>query len=93
MTHYIVDLVLISVVLAGVHRNTGLVFDTSRLSSVDFRTWFGKYLAVGEFCYDRLVSLLRISGYFKQRSLLADRFAKLAKAFVKEQTGRNPDEM
>lgn len=62
------DLVLISVVLAGIHRNTGLVFDTSNLSLIDFRRWFGQYLSLGESCYDRLVSLLKISGYFKQRS-------------------------
>ena len=72
MVHYSVDLVLFSVVLAGINRNTGLVFDTSNLSSVDFRRWFGNYLNFGESCYDRLVSVLKMSGYFKQRNLITD---------------------
>ncbi|CAH6720231.1 uncharacterized protein CLIB1444_03S07316 [[Candida] jaroonii] len=70
--HYSVDLVLVSVILAGIHRNTGLVFDTSNLSSIDFRRWFGNYLSFGESCYDKLVSLLKYSGYFKQRNMIVD---------------------
>ncbi|SGZ55504.1 CIC11C00000000480 [Sungouiella intermedia] len=83
------DLVLISIILAGIHRNTGLVFDTSNFSSIDFRRWFGKYLAFGEVCYDRVVSLLRASGYFKQRNLVFDYVTKEASKVVKEQTGRD----
>lgn len=86
------DLVLISVILAGVHRNTGLVFDTANLSSADFRKWFGKYLAFGEACYDKVVSLLRLSGYFKQKNLVFDYVAKEASRVVKEQTGRNVED-
>ncbi|KAF7580636.1 hypothetical protein FOB63_004574 [Clavispora lusitaniae] len=73
LTHYGVDLVLISIILAGIHRNTGLVFDTAHLSSADFRKWFGQYLSVGEYCYDRCVSLLRMSGYFKQKNMSSGR--------------------
>lgn len=80
---------LISVILAGIHRNTGLVFDTSHFSSVDFRKWFGNYLAFGEACYDRVVSLLRMSGYFKQRNLVLDYVGKEAGKLLKDQTGRD----
>lgn len=83
------DLVLISIILAGIHRNTGLAFDTSNLSSVDFRRWLGKYLAFGEICYDKVVSLLRASGYFKQRNLVLDYVGKGASKIIKEQTGRD----
>ncbi|ODV77490.1 uncharacterized protein CANTADRAFT_7951 [Suhomyces tanzawaensis NRRL Y-17324] len=89
IAHYSFDLVLISIVLAGIHRNTGLVFDTSSFSSVDFRRWFGNYLAFGERCYDTVVSGLRMSGYFKQRNLVYDYVQREAGKFVKEQTGRD----
>lgn len=83
------DLVLISIILAAIHRNTGLVFDSSNFSSVDFRRWFDKYLAFGEVCYDRVVSLLRSSGYFKQRNLVLDYVTKEASKVIKEQTDRD----
>lgn len=76
-------------ILAGIHRNTGLVFDTSHFSSVDFRKWFGKYLAFGEVCYDRCVSILKASGYFKQRNLVFDYVSKNAEKVLKDQTGRD----
>ncbi|OBA21215.1 DUF1748-domain-containing protein, partial [Metschnikowia bicuspidata var. bicuspidata NRRL YB-4993] len=72
LAHYGFDLVLVSIILAGIHRNTGLVFDTSHFSSVDFRKWFGQYLAFGERCFDRTVSLLRFSGYFKQKNITSE---------------------
>lgn len=92
LTHYGFDLVLISIILAGIHRNTGLVFDTSRFSSIDFRRWFGKYLAFGEICYDRTVSILKFSGYFKQKNLVLDFMQKEASSILKDQTGRSIDD-
>lgn len=83
------DLILISVILAGIHRNTGLAFDTSHFSSADFRKWFGKYLAFGEICYDKVVSLLKVSGYFKQKNLVYDYVSKQAEKIVKDLTGRD----
>lgn len=80
---------LISIILASIHRNTGLVFDMSNFSSVDLRKWFGKYLAFGEACYDQCVSLLRASGYFKQRNLVLDYVTKNASKLFKDQTGRD----
>ncbi|CAG89860.1 DEHA2F25410p [Debaryomyces hansenii CBS767] len=89
VAHYSFDLVLISIILAGIHRNTGLVFDTSNLSSVDVRRWFGNYLAFGERCYDSSVSLLKMSGYFRQKNLVVDYVSKEANKYLKEQTGRD----
>ncbi|QBM89666.1 protein of unknown function DUF1748 [Metschnikowia aff. pulcherrima] len=51
-------------ILAGVHRNTGLVLDTDRVSTTSYRRWLSKYLAIGEACYENFVSLLRVSGFF-----------------------------
>ncbi|KAK6201457.1 uncharacterized protein RJT21DRAFT_1397 [Scheffersomyces amazonensis] len=93
LAHYSFDLILISIILAGIHRNTGLVFDSSHFSSVDFRRWFGNYLAFGEKCYDSTVSLLRMSGYFKQKNLIYDMVDRHASKFLKEQTGRDLDDL
>ncbi|CAK7895385.1 hypothetical protein CAAN1_10S00848 [[Candida] anglica] len=92
LAHYSFDLVLISIILAGIHRNTGLVFDTSHFSSVDFRRWFGNYLAFGEKMYDQTVSLLKLTGYFKQRNLVLDYVSNQAGKYLKEQTGRDLNE-
>jgi nucleolar pre-ribosomal-associated protein 1 len=81
--------VLVSIILAGIHRNTGLVFDTSAFSSVDFRRWFGNYLAFGERMYDRTVLLLKLTGYFKQRNLVVDYVSEHAAKYLKDQTGRD----
>ncbi|CUM63977.1 uncharacterized protein PRCAT00001565001 [Priceomyces carsonii] len=90
LAHYSFDLVLISIILAGVHRNTGLAFDTSSFSSIDIRRWFGKYLAMGEKCYDSVVSILKASGYFKQRNLLYDYVSgQTSNQIFKDQTGRD----
>ncbi|KAI5958408.1 hypothetical protein CANMA_004252 [Candida margitis] len=89
LAHYGIDLVLISMILAGIHRNTGLQFDVSHFSSVDFRRWFGNYLSFGESCYDKVVSLLRMSGYFKQRNLVLDNLKNAGAQYLKEQTGRD----
>lgn len=85
-------MVLVSIILAGINRNTGLQFDTSNLSSVDFRTWFGKYLGLGEHLYDYTVSLLRTSGYFRQRNLVYDYVSKEAGKYLKQETGRSAED-
>ncbi|EDK42642.1 conserved hypothetical protein [Lodderomyces elongisporus NRRL YB-4239] len=89
LTHYSIDLVLISIILAGIHRNTGLQFDVSHFSSIDFRRWFGNYLSFGETCYDYVVSFLKMTGYFKQRNLILDKLQNEGAEFIKRQTGRD----
>lgn len=82
---------LISVILAAVHRNTGLVFDTSHFSSVDIRRWFGNYLAFGERMYDSTVLLLRMLGYFRQKNLVLDYAQRKTDELLRSQTGRDVD--
>lgn len=93
LVHYGFDLLLVSIILAAVHKNTGLQFDTSHFSSVDFRRWFGKYLAIGEKGYETTVSILRMSGYFKQRNLIVDYARTESAKFLKDQTGIDLDEI
>lgn len=61
LVHYGFDLVLIAMLLAAVRRNTGLelLYENS-----DFKKYINKYLSIGEYCYDKFVSLLKVSGYF-----------------------------
>lgn len=80
------DLVFISIILAAVHRNTGLTFDTSALSSIDVRRWFSKYLDLGETCYEYVVYFLSRSGYFRQRNILRDRVTEEANNIMKSYT-------
>ncbi|ODQ62941.1 hypothetical protein WICANDRAFT_60986 [Wickerhamomyces anomalus NRRL Y-366-8] len=61
LVHYSVDLVLISMLLASVRRNTGLVL---LYQGSDLRKYISKYLAFGEQAYDYFVSFIRHSGYF-----------------------------
>ncbi|CCE86538.1 Piso0_005033 [Millerozyma farinosa CBS 7064] len=93
VTHYACDLVLVSIILAGIHRNTGLVFDTSNLSSIDFRRWIAKYLKFGEKCYDYTVYLLKVSGYFKQNSLVFDRLSSFATKETRSDLGLESKEI
>lgn len=71
-------------VLAGINRNTGLVFDTNSFSSIDIRKWFSKYLSFGERCYDYTVSMLRRSGYFRQRNVVLDYVTKESNNLLKK---------
>ncbi|KND96853.1 hypothetical protein QG37_06723 [Candidozyma auris] len=43
-------------------------------------------------CYDRTVSLLRVSGYFRQRNLVVDNLLDKGKSYLKKQTGRDLDD-
>lgn len=91
--HYAFDLVLVLIILAGINRNTGLHFDTSRFSSVDIRSWFGKYLNLGEVGYDYTVRFLRMSGYFRERNFVLDSVKRDAGRVLKETTGLDIDRL
>ncbi|KAK9451623.1 uncharacterized protein V1518DRAFT_409057 [Limtongia smithiae] len=62
--HYSVDLVLVSAVLAGVKRSTGLAFKTDSIESTDVRSAVTKYLDVGEWVLDTSVAFMNSSPYF-----------------------------
>ncbi|KAH3678492.1 hypothetical protein WICMUC_001509 [Wickerhamomyces mucosus] len=61
LVHYSVDLVLISMLLAAIRRNTGLqlIYNNS-----DLKRYITQYLNFGEVAYDKFVSFLKITGYF-----------------------------
>lgn len=62
--HYSLDALMVSIILAAVHRETGLVCDVGEGSN-----WKTKFLALGEVSYDYLVSMLQNSGYFTRRPI------------------------
>ncbi|CAY67573.1 Hypothetical protein PAS_chr1-1_0205 [Komagataella phaffii GS115] len=86
--HYTVDLVLISIILAALRKNTGLSLTASDLSSSnDGQTYIKKYLGFGEYSYNLLVSFARRSRWFKQRPIrdtndLRDRIKQEVNGFI-----------
>ncbi|KAI1404356.1 hypothetical protein F4819DRAFT_483752 [Hypoxylon fuscum] len=69
LTHYAVDAVLISTILAGMRRSTGLTFNTERVTvggDKDANKWIDKYLGVGEWVMDQSVAIAGSSGWFQR---------------------------
>ncbi|KAK9464145.1 uncharacterized protein V1516DRAFT_662263 [Lipomyces oligophaga] len=62
--HFSVDLVLVSAVLAGVKRSTGITFKSEAIENSDVRTAVTKYLDVGEWVLDASVVFMNNSPYF-----------------------------
>lgn len=62
--HYTVDLVLVSMLLASIRRQTGLTFV---YQSTEFKNLILHYLNLGENCLDVFIKSMEMSGYFKQR--------------------------
>ncbi|KAF4594456.1 hypothetical protein GQ602_000069 [Ophiocordyceps camponoti-floridani] len=69
LTHYAIDAVLISTVLAGMKRSTGLTFRTEKVSGEnrEVSKWLDKYLGVGEWVMDQSVAIAGSSGYFERK--------------------------
>ncbi|SCU79976.1 LAMI_0B00364g1_1 [Lachancea mirantina] len=65
--HFSVDLVLISTCLAGIKRNTGITVKTQTIGDDNVRGYIGKYLNIGESCYDYTVATLASSQYFVRK--------------------------
>ncbi|KAI1492756.1 hypothetical protein F5X96DRAFT_326831 [Biscogniauxia mediterranea] len=71
LTHYAVDAVLISTILAGMRRSTGLTFRTERLigdnkDNGSMGKWVDQYLSVGEWVMDQSVAVAGSSGWFQR---------------------------
>ena len=75
LAHYAFDAVLISTILAGMKRSTGLtltpIFKKDPLGkaddkSEDYNYWVGKYLGVGEWVMDQSVAVASSSGWFER---------------------------
>ncbi|KFY14482.1 hypothetical protein V492_02590 [Pseudogymnoascus sp. VKM F-4246] len=68
LTHYAFDAVLISTILAGMKRSTGLTpsFQTEKITdNKDVKKWIDSYLDVGEWVMDKSVTIAAASGWFK----------------------------
>ncbi|KAH9954299.1 hypothetical protein BC827DRAFT_1243738 [Russula dissimulans] len=66
LTHYAIDAILLSTVLAGVKRSTSFAFDTDTISNSTIRSITEQYLAVGETTFNALQGTVVTSPYFKR---------------------------
>lgn len=66
LLHYASDAVLISTVLAGIKRQTGLRPDVDRITEPTTKGVLEKYLGVGEFIFDSSVAAARASALFQK---------------------------
>ncbi|ORX57596.1 DUF1748-domain-containing protein [Hesseltinella vesiculosa] len=66
--HVTADAVLISTVLAGIKRNTGLQPKVASIESEDGRSYFQKYLNVGEWVLDNSIVFMNNSSYFERKN-------------------------
>ncbi|KAL9940882.1 hypothetical protein V8E36_000370 [Tilletia maclaganii] len=64
LAHYAADAVLLSTVLAGVKRTSGLSPDLTQLPEGTPRDLTGKFLGFGEFTFDSLMAAAHASKYF-----------------------------
>jgi hypothetical protein len=62
-----VDLVLISAVMAGVKRSTGLTLKTNNIESKDAKSLVERYLDVGEWVFDASVAFMGNSAYCERK--------------------------
>ncbi|PHH52054.1 Uncharacterized protein YIL156W-B [Ceratocystis fimbriata CBS 114723] len=69
LTHYAFDAVMISAVLAGMRRSTGLTFRSDKISgdNKDLNGWVDRYLGVGEWVMDQSVAIAGASSWFERR--------------------------
>ncbi|KAF8976829.1 hypothetical protein BGZ46_007924 [Entomortierella lignicola] len=65
--HYAADAVLVSAVLAGIKRSTGLGVATQKIENEDIRSYVDKYLTVGEWVVDQGTAFMSASQYFERK--------------------------
>ncbi|KAI8338633.1 hypothetical protein BC941DRAFT_423437 [Chlamydoabsidia padenii] len=68
LVHLTADAVLVSTVLAGVKRNTGLQPKTTMIENEDIRGYVQKYLNVGEWVLDNSIVYMNNSSYFERKN-------------------------
>lgn len=69
LTHYAFDAVLISTILAGMRRSTGLTLNADRISNdknSEMTKWVDRYLGVGEWVMDQSTAVAGSSGWFNR---------------------------
>ncbi|KAF0453069.1 DUF1748-domain-containing protein [Gigaspora margarita] len=67
LVHYAADAVLVSAVLAGIKRSTGLTIATHRIENEDVRNVVNKFLGVGEWVVDQSILYMSSSPYFERK--------------------------
>ncbi|KAF9338230.1 hypothetical protein BGZ93_003812 [Podila epicladia] len=67
IVHYAADAVLVSAVLAGIKRSTGLSVATHKIESNDVRGYVDQYLSVGEWVVDQGSAFMAASSYFERK--------------------------
>ncbi|GMF06650.1 unnamed protein product [[Candida] boidinii] len=68
--HYGIDFLMLSMLLAGVQKTTGLSLNINSLAKADdSRSFLKKYLSFGEHLFDGFCSLCRRSGIFKENKI------------------------
>ncbi|KAG0073739.1 hypothetical protein BGZ90_011336 [Linnemannia elongata] len=67
LAHYAADAILVSAVIAGIKRSTGLSVATEKIESSDVRGYVEKYLSVGEVVIDQTAAFMSTSSYFERK--------------------------
>lgn len=67
LVHYSVDAILLSTIIAGVRRSTGLTLRPGAVDNPDAKPYIRKYLELGEWMLDSSTSVMAASGYFERR--------------------------
>ncbi|KAF9135979.1 hypothetical protein KI688_001410 [Linnemannia hyalina] len=67
LAHYAADAILVSAVIAGIKRSTGLSVATEKIESGDVRSYVEKYLSVGEVVIDQTAAFMATSSYFERK--------------------------
>ncbi|KAG0062146.1 hypothetical protein BGZ89_010878 [Linnemannia elongata] len=62
--HYAADAILLSAVLAGIKRSTGLTVASNKIESKDVRSAVDQYLGIGEWVVDQGIMFMSNSKYF-----------------------------
>ncbi|OAQ30500.1 DUF1748-domain-containing protein [Linnemannia elongata AG-77] len=65
--HYAADAILISAVLAGIKRSTGLTVASNKIESKDVRSALDQYLGIGEWVVDQGIMFMSNSKYFYKK--------------------------
>ncbi|KAI8876926.1 DUF1748-domain-containing protein [Backusella circina FSU 941] len=66
VAHLAFDAILITTVLAGIKRSTGLEAATTKIENKTVREYVDKYLGFGEWMFDMTAVYLQHSSYFKK---------------------------
>ncbi|ORY80993.1 hypothetical protein BCR37DRAFT_348560, partial [Protomyces lactucae-debilis] len=67
LVHYSFDAVVVSAMLAGIKRSTGLSPKTSSIENKDIRGAVDRYLGVGEWVMDVSIGYMSSSAYFERK--------------------------